>query len=136
MNLAKILIVEDDQLLRDLYVEYLKSEGYIVDIAVDGEEGLLKIKGGGWDLVLLDIILPKLDGIDVMRQFKKLNRPVKKPIVLFLTNLDKDSEIKEALSLGDGYLIKSQLTPEDLLREIRSYLAKAEGTVSAQQSTG
>src|SRR3989344_772538 len=126
MNLAKILIVEDDQLLRDLYVENLKDEGYIVDIAVDGEEGLLKIKGGAWDLILLDIILPKFDGIEVMRQLKKLNQPAKRPVVLFLTNLDKDSEIKEALSLGDGYLIKSQLTPDDLLREIRSYLTKAQ----------
>src|SRR3989344_9643054 len=100
MNLAKILIVEDDQLLRDLYVEYLKSEGYIVDIAVDGEEGLLKIKSGGWDLVLLDIILPKIDGIEVMRRLKHLRELAKRPTVLFLTNLDKDSEIKEALSLG------------------------------------
>ena len=125
MNPAKILIVEDDQLLRDLYVENLKGEGYIVDTAVDGEEGLLKIKGG-WDLVLLDIILPKIDGLEVMRQFKKLNTSLKKPIILFLTNLDKDSEIKEALNLGDGYLIKSQLTPDDLLREIRSYLTKAQ----------
>ena len=132
MNPAKILIVEDDQLLRDLYVENLKGEGYIVDTAVDGEEGLLKIKGG-WDLVLLDIILPKIDGLEVMRQFKKLNTSLKKPIILFLTNLDKDSEIKEALNLGDGYLIKSQLTPDDLLREIRSYLTKAKDTVSAQQ---
>ena len=125
MNPAKILVVEDDQLLRDLYVENLKSEGYIVDIAVDGEEGLLKIKGGGWDLILLDIILPKIDGIELMKQLKNLNQLAKRPIVLFLTNLDKDSEIKEALSLGDGYLIKSQLTPDDLLREIRSYLTKA-----------
>ncbi len=126
MNPAKILVVEDDQLLRDLYVENLKNEGYIVDVATDGEEGLLKIKGGGWDLVLLDIILPKLDGIEVMRQLKKLNPLPKKPIILFLTNLDKDSDIKEALTLGDGYLIKSQLTPDDLLKEIRSYLTKVQ----------
>ena len=126
MNPTKILVVEDDQLLRDLYVENLKNEGYIVDVATDGEEGLLKIKGGGWDLVLLDIILPKLDGIEVMRQLKKLNPLPKKPIILFLTNLDKDSDIKEALTLGDGYLIKSQLTPDDLLKEIRSYLTKVQ----------
>lgn len=126
MNPAKILIVEDDQLLRDLYVENLKNEGYIVDVAIDGDEGLLKLKGGDWDLVLLDIILPKLDGIEVMRQVKHLKQQGKKPIVLFLTNLDKDDKIKEALSLGDGYLIKSQLTPDDLLREIHSYLTKAQ----------
>lgn len=125
MNPAKILVVEDDQLLRDLYVENLKDEGYIVDIAADGEEGMLKIKSGGWDLVLLDIILPKVDGIEIMRRLKHLRELAKKPIVLFLTNLDKDSEIKEALSLGDGYLIKSQLTPDDLLREVRAYLAKS-----------
>lgn len=121
---AKILIVEDDDFLREVYVETLTDEGYIIESAIDGEEGMQKIKQGGYDLVLLDIVMPKIDGLSVI---KKINSEGVKPNnkkVIFLTNLDKDEEIKEALALGDGYLIKSQLTPGDLIREVKLYLAK------------
>ncbi len=124
MDKGKILIVEDDEFLREVYVETLKDEGYTVDIAVDGSEGLEKIKQGGYDLVLLDIIMPKMDGLEVMRRIKAEGNANPNKCIIFLTNLDKDEEIKEALKLGDGYLIKSQLTPGDLLREVKVYLSK------------
>lgn len=123
MDQTKILLVEDDELLRDVYYETLTGEGFKVETAVNGEEAYNKIKLGGWTLVLLDIILPKMDGLAVMKKIKEdpnSNSFFKK--LIFLTNLDKDDEIKEALQLGDGYLIKSQLTPEDLLKEVRLYL--------------
>lgn len=124
MDSAKILVVEDDPFLRELYEETLNGEGYNVDSAQDGEEALTKIKSGGWDLVLLDIILPKLDGIGIMRKIKT-DPPVKpNKKIIFLTNLDKDDEIKEALKLGDGYIIKSQITPGDLIREVKVYLSQ------------
>ncbi|OGH10283.1 MAG: hypothetical protein A2857_02455 [Candidatus Levybacteria bacterium RIFCSPHIGHO2_01_FULL_36_15] len=124
MDPAKILVVEDDPFLRELYQETLVAEGYHVDTAQDGDEGLNKIKKGGWDLVLLDIILPKLDGLEIMRKIK--NEPPDAPNkkIIFLTNLDKDDEIKEALKLGNGYIIKSQITPGDLIREVKVYLDK------------
>lgn len=124
MQPAKILVVEDDLLLRELYTDTLKDEGYNVDCAADGEEGLSKIKTGGWDLVLLDIILPKLDGLEIMRRVKSDDGQKPSKSIVFLTNLDKDEEIKEALMLGDGYLIKSQITPGDLSDEIKLYLQK------------
>ncbi len=124
MNSAKILVVEDDQLLRDIYLEALKGEGYNVDSATDGEEAFDKIKQGGWDLILLDILLPKLSGIDVIKSIDKGLLPIKNKNVVFLTNLNDDVEIKEALALGTGYLIKSQLTPADLIKEIKIYLSK------------
>ena len=124
MNPARILVVEDDLFLRELYADILKSEGYTVESAVDGEEALTKIKLGGYDLILLDIIMPKMDGLEVMRQVKK--DPPKSPnkTVIFLTNLDKDEEIKAALQLGDGYLIKSQINPGNLIEEVKNYLSK------------
>lgn len=124
MASGKILVVEDDQFLREMYVETLTSEGYTIDTAVDGEEGLTKVKLDGYDLVLLDIILPKINGLEIMRQIRAM--PVQHPnrMVIFLTNLDKDEEIKEALRLGDGYLIKSQLTPGDMVREVNMYMQK------------
>ncbi len=124
MDKAKILVVEDDEFLREVYLETLKDEGYIVEVAIDGDEGLKKIKQGGYDLVLLDIIMPKMDGLEVMRKIKIEGTIIPNKRLIFLTNLDKDEEIKEALKLGDGYLIKSQLTPGDLIKEVQLYLAK------------
>ena len=120
-----ILVVEDDAFLREIYIDTLTRAGYKVDTAVDGDEGYDKIKKGGYDLVLLDIILPKQEGLQIIRTLKEdANWKPGGPIV-FLTNLDNDGEIKQALQLGKGYLIKSQLTPADLIREVKLYLSKA-----------
>jgi CheY-like chemotaxis protein len=120
----RILVVEDDLFLRELYADILSGEGYRVDSAQDGKIALEKMKYGGYDLVLLDIIMPVMDGISVMKQLQ--NNPPLAPnkCVVFLTNLDKDEEIKTALQLGNGYLIKSQITPRSLADEIKIYLQK------------
>ena len=68
MNKAKILIIDDDKFLRELYYEILTNENYAVDLASDGEEGLRKLTEGGYDLVLLDIVMAKINGIDIMKQ--------------------------------------------------------------------
>lgn len=124
MDEQRILVVEDDLFLRELYSDILTQEGYKVESAQDGEEALGKIKVGGYDLILLDIIMPKMDGLEVMRQAQ--NTPPQNPnkCVIFLTNLDKDEEIKTALKLGNGYLIKSQITPGSLVEEVRNYISK------------
>lgn len=122
-NQIKILVVDDDLFLRELYVETLTSEGYQVESAVDGEEALNKIKQGGWDLVLLDIIMPKMDGLEVMRAVNASGPlPAPNKGVVFLTNLDNPEEIKTALQLGKGYIIKSQVTPAELLVKVKGYL--------------
>jgi CheY-like chemotaxis protein len=121
----KILVVEDDAFLREIYVDTLNRGGYAVDTAADGDEGFAKIKQGGYDLILLDIILPKQEGIQIMRTLKSDPSYTSTTPIVFLTNLDNDSEIKQALQLGKGYLIKSQLTPADLLREVKLYLGKS-----------
>lgn len=121
----KILIAEDDQFLRELYSDVLKAEqGYSVETAVDGEDALQKIMQGGWDLILLDIIMPKLSGLDVAKKIKETPPINPNKTIVFLTNLDKGEEIKEALLLGNGYLIKSQITPGDLVREVALYLSQ------------
>lgn len=121
----KILIVEDDEFLREVYLDALGTEGFTLDSAKDGNEALTKIKQGGWDLILLDIILPNISGIDIIKKLKAENPSVKySKYLVFLTNLDKGQEINEALMLGDGYLIKSQITPGDLINEVKLYLSK------------
>lgn len=121
----KILVIEDDIFLREIYTEILSKQGYVVEAAEDGEKGLAKIKEGGWDLVLLDIIMPAMSGVDVMHKlhkdpnFQSTNFYKK---LVFLTNLDNDQGIKDALKMSDGYLIKSQLTPGDVVNEVKLYL--------------
>lgn len=125
MKGKKILIVEDDEILRNLYSELLTTEGFVVDEAADGEEGFQKIHQGGFDLVILDIVLPKKDGMQILRELKK--QPAKKPNgpVVILTNLGQDSIIREGFSLGAaGYLIKSAFNPDEVLGEIRTFLSQ------------
>ncbi len=122
MDPAKVLVVEDDLFLRELYSDILSAEGYKVESAQDGEVALEKMKIGGYDLVLLDIIMPKMDGLSVMRQLQNTPSQAPNKCIIFLTNLDKDEEIKTALQLGQGYLIKSQITPGGLVDEVKKYL--------------
>lgn len=121
--MKKILIVEDDQFLREFYQELLQGEGYMVDIAGDGEVALKKIWESDFDLVLLDIMLPKKDGVQVLNDLKM--HPAKSPnlVIVVLTNLGQDTIIKRCFDLGAaGYLIKSAMNPDQVLTEIKSYL--------------
>lgn len=119
----KILIVEDDQFLREFYQELLQAEGYEVDIAADGEAGFGKIKSGGFNLVLLDIMLPKKDGIQILKDLKNANVKNDNQPIVILTNLGQDAVIKQCFELGaSGYLIKSALNPDQVLQEVKSYL--------------
>lgn len=122
---AKILVIEDEASLRELYVELLTDEGYNVSFAVEGEDGFTQIKKGNWDLILLDVILPKMDGITILKELKKLP-PIKTngPIVL-LTALAEDKLIHTALANGaTGYLVKSDITPDQVLQEVKNFLTK------------
>lgn len=119
----RILIVEDDQFLREFYQELLESENFLVDIAPDGEVASQKIQAGGYQLILLDIMLPKKDGLQILKD-NKLKPPEKinGPIVV-LTNIGQDSIIKNCFDLGaSGYMIKSALNPDQVLQEIHNYL--------------
>lgn len=119
----RVLIVEDDQFLREFYQELLESEGMVVDTAPDGETAVNKIHEGGFDLVLLDIMLPKKDGLQILKE-SKVNPPTKPngPIVV-LTNIGQDAIIKNCFEAGAaGYMIKSALNPDQVLQEIHNYL--------------
>ena len=124
----RILIVEDDQFLREFYEELLQGEGYSVDAAADGDMGLSKMSIGGYDLILLDIMLPKRDGMQILRELRtKPAQGINGPIVV-LTNLGQDAVIKQCFDLGaNGYLIKSAMNPDQVLLEIKTYLDKNGG---------
>lgn len=122
----KILVVEDDQFLREFYQELLIGEGYMVDVAPDGEAGLSKIRSEDLDLVLLDIMMPKKDGVQVLKDLKIGGAKSTGVPIVMLTNLGQDTVIKQCFDLGaEGYLIKSALNPDQVLTEIKSYLQKS-----------
>lgn len=121
-----ILIVEDDQFLREFYQELLQGEGFQVSVAADGDIASAKIHEGGYNLILLDIMLPKKDGIHVLQDNK--NNPPAKPNgpIVMLTNLGQDAIIKTCFELGAaGYMVKSAMNPDQVLTEIHNYLKAA-----------
>jgi DNA-binding response OmpR family regulator len=120
--MSKILLVEDEELLREAYGTILESEGLDVDLAKNGEEALKHWKSKQYDLILLDLMMPKLDGIGFL---KKANIKKKLPVtkVVVFTNLSSGGNIKEALELGaDEYVLKSNLSPKDLIKTVHAVL--------------
>ena len=123
--MEKILLIEDDTLVSNLYIRTLSIEGYSVDLVADGQVGLEKILAGGYDLVLLDIMLPKKDGLEILKEAQKKKPQKANGPIIILTNLDQDSIIKKGFDFGaNGYLIKSSMDPNQLLLEVRAFLRK------------
>lgn len=121
--MAKILIVEDDQALRELYVQILTEEGYEVSQAADGQAGLDALSKGGYDLALLDIVMPKLDGISVLTKLADNPPATPNKKIVILSNLGKDDVIGQAMELGaSGYMIKSDYTPDKIISQVKNFL--------------
>ena len=117
----RILLVEDEADIREIYKELLGMEGYTVVEASDGDEALTKALAGDWDLLLLDIMLPKRDGLEVLSNIKSTPELKSRPVVL-LTNLDKDSILQACMQLGANiYLVKSNITPQEIVKEVAKY---------------
>ncbi|MBI2022913.1 response regulator transcription factor [Candidatus Daviesbacteria bacterium] len=122
-NPKKILIIEDDQFLREFYQELLGAEGFLIDLAEDGETASKKLSEGGYDLVMLDIMLPKKDGIQILRDNKNNPPKIKNGPIVALTNIGQDAIVKTCFELGaTGYIIKSAMNPDQVLNEIHNFL--------------
>lgn len=118
----RILIVEDDFYIHDLYERQLTKEGFEVKVAENGEDASALLKEFEPNLVLLDLMLPKKSGFDVLKEIKG-TEALKGMVVLLLTNVTQDDSIKEGFKLGaDGYLVKSAYTPSQVVSEIRNFL--------------
>lgn len=118
----KILIIEDDRSLQNALVEIISQAGYVAVSAFDGEDGLQKISAEKPDLVLLDIILPKKDGYEVLEEVKK-NEATKDVPVLILTNLEEIDNVQKALDLGAmTFMVKSDFSLKDVLGKVKEAL--------------
>ena len=119
----KILIVEDDRALQSALVEMLTQEGYETVSAFDGEEGVQKVETEKPDLILLDLILPKKDGYEVLAEIK--NGSNKNIPVLILTNLEEIENVQKALDLGaKTFMVKSDFSLRDIIEKIKENLPK------------
>ena len=122
-NGKKILICEDEKFIADLYEHVLTKAGYLVKTAPDGRVGLDMLTKEHYDLLLLDVMMPEINGLELLRQWK-LKNPTSQMVILMLTNLGQDAVIKEAFNLGaSGYLIKASLTPQQVLTEVANTLS-------------
>jgi len=117
-----ILVIEDDKFLRELISRKLTGEGFDVLEAVDGEEGIKKIKEGKPDLVLLDLILPSIDGFEVLTRVRDDPEVSSIPVII-LSNLGQREEVEKGLKLGAiDYLIKAHFTPGEIIEKIKNVL--------------
>ena len=125
----RILIVEDENDARDLFVNLFESTGrYEVSSASDGTDALAKLEAdqGNCDMILLDIVMPRMDGIETLRQIKSDPAKYGNPIVIMLTNLGGDLAVESALNLGaQGYLMKIETEPAQLLKKVDEAFEKA-----------
>jgi len=123
---AKILLVEDDEFLKDICSKKLVNEGFEVYEAIDGEQALAEVEKIKPDLVLLDIILPSMDGFQVLEEVRKnSDKQIAGIPVIMLSNLGQDGDVKKAMDLGaTDYMVKAHFTTEEIVKKIKSVLAK------------
>lgn len=116
----KILIAEDDLSLSKALKLKLASLGFEVEVAEDGEEALAMIKAKNFDLMLLDLMMPKVDGFGVLEELKKIKR---KPIVFVNSNLSQAADKDKAMKAGaDQYLVKSDISLKEIVAKITKAL--------------
>ncbi len=118
-----ILVVEDEKALNDAYATILKKEGFKVLSAFDGEEAMSIAESNHIDLILLDLRMPKVNGIEFLKAFD-LPSQDNPPIVIVFSNLDMQAEIDEAFSLGaTKYMLKAWASPKELVKLVQDNLA-------------
>ncbi len=128
MNPGKrLLCIEDERFISELYARALQKAGYEVIVESDGEAGLHAAVNGAYDIILLDIMLPTMNGVDMLYKLKDKNvQPPLASKIIITTNLDQKEDIrKQVEELADGYLIKAEVTP----RELVSYVNQVAGIV-------
>lgn len=119
----RILLIEDEEFIRDIYTQELTKNGFQVDSVRTGKEGYEKLAQNKYDLLLLDVMLPDTNGLEILKQVKQ-NPDTKTLKTILLTNLGQDAIIKQGFELGtDRYLIKMAYNPDQIVAEIKNILA-------------
>jgi DNA-binding response OmpR family regulator len=118
----KVLVVEDDLFLSDIYNQFFTKRGYDVTNAYDGDDAVMKAKENDFDFIMLDIMLPKRTGIDVLKDIRTTDNKSKSIPIFMLTNLGYDEIIKNSFDLGaNGFFVKSNLLPNQIIDEVEAF---------------
>ncbi len=134
--MAKILLVEDDVSLRDVYSARLQAEGYVIVVAANGEEALAMAVKEKPDLVLLDVMMPRISGFDVLDILRSTPETAKVKVIM-MTALSSPEDQDRGQKLGvDRYLVKSQVTLEEVVTTIADVLTHAAGAPSPEPIVG
>ncbi|MFC1727011.1 response regulator transcription factor [Patescibacteria group bacterium] len=121
---GRVLMIEDDPPMVKMYSTKLEIEGFEVEVAYDGEEGLKKIEQWKPDLVVLDLMIPKVGGMDVLEKLRLVSATKNVPVMI-LSNLSQEQDIQRAKELGvKEFLVKANYTPGQVVEKIRQTLAK------------
>jgi DNA-binding response OmpR family regulator len=117
----RVLCIEDERFISDLYARALTSAGYDVMIIDDGELGLHEAVNGNYDIILLDIMLPTMNGVDLLYKIKDKNvQPPMQSKIIITTNLDQKEDVRKKVEeMADGYIIKAEVTPKELVKYIQ-----------------
>lgn len=127
----KILIIEDEQILGDILLNKLYEEGYNAYWELNGEDGMKKMREVKPELVLLDILMPKKDGYEVLEEMGR-DAELKQIPVVVISNSGQPVEIERILKLGaKDYIVKAQFSPDEVLEKVKKYLGDAEQTTAA-----
>lgn len=123
----KILLIEDEKIIADLIIPKLSRAGFEVVEAIDGEEAMERLKEDGISLVLLDLLLPGLDGFGFLNRIKKDPALHTIPVII-LSNLGQNEDVKKGLELGAAaYLIKAHFTPDQILKKVEDTIGRHTG---------
>lgn len=122
MAKGKILIADDDVTLMDMYKLRLEAEDYEVVTAADGEEAIAEIRKEKPDLVLLDIMMPKINGLDVLAELKKDPQFKSMPVIMLTALIQDVTKVKSLMTGADDYLMKSEVMPGEVIKKVNQVL--------------
>lgn len=112
----KILCIEDEHFISELYVRALTRAGYDVTVEIDGQKGLDLALTNEYDIILLDLMIPTITGIEVLRHLRGTNTPQLKAKIIITTNLEQRDDIRADIEKqADGYIVKAEITPHELV---------------------
>lgn len=112
----KILIIEDEHFISELYVRALTRAGYEATVEIDGQKGLELAKTNQYDIILLDLMIPTITGIEVLRHLRGPGAPPLKAKIVITTNLEQREELRADIeSQADAYIVKAEITPKELV---------------------
>ena len=120
-DVKKILIVEDDQHIRKLLNILIRRDDVEIQEAVEGNEALTKVLAGGWDLVILDIMMPNVDGFSILKQMRENDATARIPVIV-VTAKTEDKDLMKGYSMGANYYITKPFEPQDLIHSIELIL--------------